>query len=79
MTPCNILDRVTVSEEPAVFIFVVLRLYFSLTVNVADSSEISVFIYRPTGLHMKTIILIVTTAKISNFASLSLGNDAVPL
>ena len=52
MTPCNLLDRATVSEEPAAFIFGVLRLYFFLTANVADSSETSVFIYRPTGLHV---------------------------
>jgi hypothetical protein len=69
MTPCNLLDRATVSGETAAFIFGVLRLYFSLTVNVADSSKTSVFIYRPTGFHMKTIILIVTTAKISNLST----------
>jgi len=34
-----------------------------LTVHVADSSEKSLFTYRPTGLHMTTTILIVTTAK----------------
>ena len=52
MTPCNLLNRATVSEELAAFIFGVLRVYFSLTVNVAASSETSVFIYRPTWLHI---------------------------
>jgi len=80
MTPCNLLDRATVSEEPAAFIFGTLRLCFSLTVNIAHSSETSVFIYQPTGLTFQyTIILVVTTAKISNFTSLSLVNDAVPI
>jgi hypothetical protein len=52
MTPCNLPDRATVSEESAAFIFGVSRVHFSLTVNVADPSETSVFIYRPTGLHI---------------------------
>jgi hypothetical protein len=79
MTPCNLLDRATVSEESAAFIFGVLRLYFYLTVHVADSSERSVYIYQPTGLHMKTTILIDTTPKISNFTSLTLVNNTVPI
>jgi hypothetical protein len=71
MTPCNFLNRDTVSEDLAAFIFAVLRVYFSLTVNVADSSESSVFIYRPTGLHISVDVNIdSTTAKISNFTNL---------
>jgi len=80
MTPCILLDRATVSEGPAAFIFGVLRLYFSLTVIIADSSETSVCIYRPTGLHVSVDDNIDSyDRKISNFTSLSLVNDAIPI
>jgi hypothetical protein len=52
MTPCTLLERATVAEEPAPFIFWFLREDFSLTVNVADSSETSVFFYQATRVHI---------------------------